>query len=56
MPLDALVALHDLFGVDRQLLVRIDDHAEEAGVGLKKDNKKYRKLDALVLISLATMR
>ena len=35
MPLDALVLLHDLLGVDRQLLVRIDDHAKQARVRLQ---------------------
>lgn len=36
MPFDALVPLHDLFSVNGQLLVRVDDHAEEAGVCLKE--------------------
>lgn len=30
MPLLALVHIHDLFRVDGQVLVRIDDHTEQA--------------------------
>lgn len=30
MPLLALVHFHDLFGVDGQVLIRIDDHTEQA--------------------------
>jgi hypothetical protein len=35
MPLDALIPLHDLLRVDRQLLVGIHHHAEETGVCLQ---------------------
>ena len=35
MPLLALVQLDDLLGVDGQALVRVHDHAEEAGVRLE---------------------
>lgn len=30
MPLLALVHVHDLFGVDGQVLIRIDNHTEQA--------------------------
>lgn len=36
----ALVPFHDLLRVDWQLLVRIDDHAEESGVCLRVKNIK----------------
>lgn len=32
----ALVELNDLFGVDGKTLVGVDDHAEEAGIGLQE--------------------
>lgn len=30
MPLLAFVHFHDLFGIDRQVLIRVDDHTEQA--------------------------
>lgn len=35
MPFDPFVLLHDLLGVDGQLFVRVDHHAEQAGVSLQ---------------------
>lgn len=40
MPLFAFIDLDDLFGVDRQAFVGIDDHAEKAGIRLKKSSRK----------------
>lgn len=40
MPLLALIHFHDLFGVDGQVLIRVDDHTEQARVGLKEKGGK----------------
>ena len=37
MPLLALVHVHNLLRVDGQVLVGVDDHAEEAGVRLQEE-------------------
>lgn len=34
--LDSFVPLHDFFRVDRQLLVRVYDHAEKTGIRLER--------------------
>ena len=42
MPLDALVPLHDLLRVDGQLLVRVNDDAEQPRVRLQKSEQSER--------------
>ena len=44
MPFDAFVFLHDLLGVDGQLLVRVDHHAEQPRVCLKRKRKKRKQI------------
>lgn len=44
MPFDAFVFLHDLLGVDGQLLVRVDHHAEQPRVCLKRKRKKGKQI------------
>lgn len=41
MALYALVPLHDLLRVDGQLLVRIDHHAEQAGICLRRGKWRW---------------
>jgi len=45
MPLLALVKLDYLLGVDREHLVRVEHHAEEARVGLQERGKGKFELD-----------
>ena len=40
MPLLALVHVHDLLGVDGQVLVGVDDHTEQAGVRLQGKRRR----------------
>lgn len=40
MAFDALISLHDLFGVDGKLLVGIDDDAEESRICLREEFKE----------------
>lgn len=42
----ALVHVHYVLGVDGQVLVRVDHHAEEAGVGLCETEAGYCQTDA----------
>ena len=38
VPLLALVHVHDLLGVDEQILVGVDHHTEEPRICLRRDN------------------
>lgn len=43
VPLDAFILFHDLLGVDGQLFVRVDHHAEQAGVCLQRKERKTER-------------
>lgn len=52
VPFDAFILFHDLLGVDGQLFVRVDHHAEQARVCLqKKKTEKWGIRDREKMVS-----
>lgn len=54
VPLLALIHVHNLFRVDGQVLVRIDDHTEQARIGLERRAANGSGLGSVILSGVQT--
>lgn len=51
MPFDALIAFHNFFRIDWQTLIRVDDHTEQARIGLQEKHKISMVVDPSITMN-----